>query len=481
MAKPNTDFVDDAPVGAAAGVNTDFVDDAPSEDVAPSDEFIAENPTAFIDAARKENRVTDMPNGLVYVKAKGQDFGQAFDPKTGQVVLDAYGESQVTGGNTPRTNQKALENIIGFAQSVNPLNDEFIAGTRTAGQYLQGKPADYASNLKNIRSYTEPAEDASMLPTKLAGGIAQGVLVPTPEAKTRLLSLLARTGVNALQGGANAAAMAREGESRTSQGLKGAGISAGLTLGGGTVAAAGQGLINKGSKIVSNAAQKAFDMAQAKAEKLFNKARGGLGGDSNAALHTIDELKTAAESLNVPDEQKQRILSILQSEQAKQLEQNALNNQVKLWPTRQARLSEAEQAFEEAVKNKAPEAVQAAQQEILSDAVTPVTSRLKRHISKLAAPIGVGADYALGTFPLFTGAGSAVSAFGGQPMTVFQNMVQNPAVMDRMGKAVMATGQPFKMLGDTAQNPMVNEYIRKMAMPVEEKKKEGIQAYQSAE
>ena len=403
--------------------------------------------------------------------------------------------------DSPDNRLQRAQETIGAFQAANPFNDEMAAGLLTLKKALQGKSSSFSNNLNQVRGVTDEATANTPAAVQLAAGVApflaSGGALSAPQltAKTlanpkalALANFGLRRGADALIGGVQGFGTS-EGDSLTERlgdALGGAGKAAAFGGAGELLIAKPLGAIaSKGKEMISSAKTKALEAAQREAEKALNSARGKLGGESNAALHAVDEFRAAASNPNLSPELREEALRRLESEMTKALESNAIENQIGQYGGRLGRLSGAREAFEEAAQNATPEAIQAAQEAKLVDWQTPITSRLKRHISKYAPYLGAAADYGLDTFPLFTSAAAGAAAFGGQPMTVFQNAVQTPALRLKLGQKMAGFEGAAQMAKQLTGNPLVTGYLsglsRRDSESNEERSQAGRDAFLSAQ
>ena len=182
------------------------------------------------------------------------------------------------------------------------------------------------------------------------------------------------------------------------------------------------------------AQQKAQDIEEKLAEQAANAARSSKGGITAASTKGIDRIAEGAVDPSLPEDLSRRASEALSGPELARVKAKVLENYLEDLPRNMGRLENADVAIQEAMAGKAPGVIadKVSERTSLPAAGGAIGSRLKTIATRTIPPMvgGYLANAALGPKWGLVGAGvgGLASAGLGKPLTVLQNMVQNPAV-----------------------------------------------------
>lgn len=287
---------------------------------------------------------------------------------------------------------------------------------------------DYRDIRDAERQKNQAAHDASPSlynSTEFAGGLLPMAL-PGVGAMSRAAPVLSSAGIGALAslGGSNADLTHGEyGRAALDTGI-GAGV-------GGLAGLAARGLSSLAGRSETArrlASADAAEFANRQAQRAFRSARSALGGETSAVLNAYENAsKIAANAAGIfPDEMVQAARARLADPRFIELVRDAGQGSLDAGVDRlTGSLASARHVFEDAARNTAPEAVEAAAEEAQAHPIrTQVVPRL-RHMASRAIPHAIGAAVG-GPGGALVGAGAAMTL--GHPGTTMANMMNSPAV-----------------------------------------------------
>lgn len=254
------------------------------------------------------------------------------------------------------------------------------------------------------------------------------------------------------------------------QTLKDMGLSAGLsaaTAGGSTLLAAP---VSKGfSRLADYAKSKALEQVKKKALEGISAASGKLGSETQAASRALENVQRALENAEISQEAREKILQAVATPEARALaEQVAVRSADKLG-SQGSKIAAAEAALQPALQKATPEALKAAQAELL--ARPEMSSRLW----------SIGKDMALPAAGMYLGnqlgdaLGMGVGGLTGatlssliRPGRRLNNAVRSPAFQNALGevgsKAAMAVPGGVSAITAAPQtNDALKEYLQMLA------------------
>lgn len=368
----------------------------------------------------------------------------------GPLVNALEGVAEVTS-DVPSGLRQGAARVDAEKSARTPLGERF---RQVVESYRQGRDADRAGNAR-----AREAHPSAYTATEIASGLPLAFAMPA----ARGVGSGAAIGAAAGGAGAVGASEADLTKGDLGQALKDA--LAGAALGGGVGAAAGglSRLVGRASEGIRKATADAGEMANKSAQQAFRTARSSLGGETTAALQQIAKAEEIAANVagKYRPDQAAAAAKWLASPEVEAIRQAAADNLLELGPGRIAgSLQSARNVFEGARKGIAPEAVEAAADDLVNHPIrSQVLPRAKNYASR-AIPPAVGA--AIG------GPAGALMGFGagavmGNPGTALANMLKHPAtrkmgwellrLLGRASPAVQRGGLPVEqaLLADALQ------------------------------
>jgi hypothetical protein len=190
-------------------------------------------------------------------------------------------------------------------------------------------------------------------------------------------------------------------------------------------------------RISGAVAQEAAEQA-AKKDKLIRSAAGGLGGESAAAIKTLERLTEAAADENLPPQLRKAAADHLASPEMQALKERALGNYVEKAPEQMGRIQSAEQKLEEA---RALDVGKATEDALANPGKKHIFPRLWT-LGHRIAPAALAAAGGLVGGPAGAAVGGAVGAgyalIQGRPGVIIRNMLREPAVRKAFWEKTLA-------------------------------------------
>lgn len=243
---------------------------------------------------------------------------------------------------------------------------------------------------------------------------------------------------------------------------------AGATLGAATGAAGGA--VNKYAlqplaQKATAAGQQAFQRGAAQANKpidaAINSARGALGGEVAAGNRTLEVLRRLATDPSVPEDVSRGAADLLQTAEAKGLDERVARSTMGQFFQRLPRIEKAQEGFDAALEGGSPEARRAAVEAFMNKSPA---KRAGGEILKRILPTLVGAGIggaAGGTAGAGVGGtlGLLTGAMSGAPGRIVRNAVSSPqfqrsaAQLGERAAGEMLPGAAQGLIGEQAGNP----------------------------
>lgn len=351
-------------------------------------------------------------------------------------------------------------------------NSPLMAGFIDGGDSNKPRLVDKYRNAREMYGAEKDAARAASPKAYFAGQLVGAMGNPLGRAY-KGGSLLASAGKTALSAGGYGA-LAGLGASKADltrgevgQALKDMGLSAGLsalTAGGSTLLAQP---VSKGfNRLADYAKSKALEQVKKKALEGISAASGKLGSETQAASRALENVQRALENAEISPEAREKILQAVATPEAKALaEQVAVRSADKLG-SQGAKIAAAEAALQPALQKATPEALKAAQAELLGR--PEMSSRLWSIGKDMALPAaGMYLGNELGD-ALGMGVGGATGAMLSsliRPGRRLNNAVRSPAFQNALGevgsKAAMAVPGGVSSVAATPQaGDAMADYLR---------------------
>ncbi len=189
----------------------------------------------------------------------------------------------------------------------------------------------------------------------------------------------------------------------------------------------------------AKAEETAKGIVEQKALKLMNSALGSLGGEVGAGRNAVEVMKEIVSNPKSTPRQIQAAQSLLDDPQAEALIQRVYKNAINNFPGRMGKIAAAEKGVQEAAEKNTPEALAAAQDELVNHPIKnqilpSMWGRVKRHVvPAIGATLGVGAAHAMGLDGAY---GIALGALAGKTS---KQLLSHPAVQ-KLGYGALESG-----------------------------------------